>query len=170
MAKKKKLNVALMIAILALVINIITASIYIYQASIMREEQHATVWPHIEWRISYVQGEGFSISVKNNGVGPALINDTEMMLNGEIVPNIDSLLRMAVDSTKIPFISGVVENRVLAAGESMTLIKTKDRYWAERLFYELTANNEFEYSVYYESIYGQKWVSRGFEVEELDTE
>lgn len=106
MAKKKKLNVALIIAVLALVINIITASIYIYQASIMRDEQHAAVWPHVEWIISYIQEEdkGFSLTVKNNGVGPALIKDASMKFNGEEVVSIDSLLVKAVGTTKLPYV------------------------------------------------------------------
>lgn len=172
MAKKKKLNVALLIAILALAINIITASIYIYQASIMREEQHAAVWPHIEWGMSYIQDEGFSIRVKNNGVGPALISEANMKFNGQEVPGLDSLLRLAIDTAtrKIPHLSGVVENRVLSAGESIKLIKVEAGFWAELLYYNLTSKNEFEYSIYYESIYGQKWVSKGFEVEAIDGE
>lgn len=78
MAKKKKVNTALIIATLALAINIITASLYIYQASIMREEQHAAVWPQIELGLHYIQDEGFYLEVKNNGVGHLLIKETEM--------------------------------------------------------------------------------------------
>lgn len=168
MAKKNKVNSALIIAILALAINIITASIYIYQASIMREEQHAAVWPHVEWKLHFIQDESFYLEVKNNGVGPALIKETQMSLNGTIAPSIDSLLVLAVSTKTIPHVYGVIDNRVIAPGESIKLIKVTDELWAERLFYELYHLNEFEFSINYESIYGQQWISQGFEVKSIE--
>lgn len=168
MAKKKKINSALLIAILALTINIITASIYIYQASIMREEQHAAVWPHVEWGLHYVQDESFYLEVKNNGVGPALIKESQMKLNGTIATSIDSLLVLTVGTRTLPHVYGVIDNRVLAPGESIKLIKVTDQLWAERLFYELYHSNEFEFCINYESIYGQKWISEGYEVRNVE--
>ncbi len=168
MAKKKKLNSALIIAILALTINIITASIYIYQASIMREEQHAAVWPHVEWGLHYVQDESFYLEVKNNGVGPALIKKSQMKLNGTIAPTIDSLLVLAVGTRSIPHVYGTIDNRVLAPGESIKLIKVTDRLWGERLFIEMYHSKQFEFSINYESIYGQKWISEGYKVRSLE--
>ncbi|MDW3192372.1 MAG: hypothetical protein R8G66_08405 [Cytophagales bacterium] len=168
MAKKKKVNSALIIAILALVINIITASIYIYQASIMREEQHAAVWPHVEWGLHYVQDESFYLEVRNNGVGPALIKDTEMKLNGTIAPSIDSLLVLATGTRSLPHVYGTVDNRVIAPGESIKLINVTDDLWAERLFYKIAHSNKFEYTIAYESIYGQQWISEGYEVRSAD--
>lgn len=168
MAKKRKLNTALIIATLALAINIITASIYIYQASIMREEQYAAVWPHIEWHLRYVQTEGFSLTVKNNGVGPALIGETQMKLKGKVAPTIDSLLVLALGTQVLPHVRGTVENRVISAGESITLIATQDQVWAEKLYHKITQSKQFEYTIKYESIYGQKWVSQGYEVKRID--
>ena len=167
MAKKKKLNVALIIAILALLINIITVSIYVYQAAIMREKQHASVWPHIEWVTSYIEGKGFSLTVTNNGVGPALIKNTTMHFNGEEVMNLDSLFSKSIGTTQFPHIYRVVRNRVLAPGEKIVLIEVEDSLWAEKLIYQLASRNNFSYEIIYESIYGQKWVSKGFKVEEI---
>ncbi len=166
---KKKLNVALVTATLALVINIITASIYIYQASIMREEQHAAVWPHIEWGIHYIQGKSFYLEVRNNGVGPSLIKETEMKLNGTITPTIDSLFVLAIGTKSIPHIHGTIENRVMAPGASIKLIEVTDQLLAELLYHKLSVTNEFEYSINYESIYGQRWVCEGYTVKELET-
>ena len=119
--------------------------------------------PHIEWIISYIQGEGFSLTVSNTGVGPALIKHTKMHFNGEEIAGLDSLFQKSIATYRFPYIYGVVKNRVLAPGDKIVLIKVTNDKWAEELFGQLALKNDFSYEIMYESIYGQKWVSKGFE-------
>ncbi len=46
--EKKKRDLGLIMAIVAISINLVTVSIYIYQARIMSKQQELA-WPYLEW-------------------------------------------------------------------------------------------------------------------------
>ena len=78
--KSNKPDLALWIGIAAVVINIITVSVYMYQAYIMQEQQHASAWPYVEWLPSFNE-ETYFIEITNNGIGPAIIKNMNIQLD-----------------------------------------------------------------------------------------
>ncbi len=164
---KRKISTGVVIGLIAIGINIITVSVYIYQTNIMREQQHASVWPYLEWRSIYNQNDGFMLQVRNNGVGPALITSSKMRINGEDFLAIDSLLIEMLGTTSFPYLKGEINNRVLPAGQSINLIKSEDPKWSELLFGNLRSH-QFELEINYESIYGDKWICEGLTVYQID--
>ena len=161
---KFKMDHGVTVGIIAIVINLITVSVYIYQANIMEKQQYAAAWPYLEWLLICNQEEGLKLEVKNNGVGPAIINNTTVQLNGQSL-NLDSLLNYIAGTNNFPRLTSVIKNRVLPANGSIRPFQIKNIAWAERMYYELVAQ-KFEYKICYESIYGQQWVSSGTTVEE----
>ena len=84
MKKNKKISSGVKVGLIAITINIITVAVYIYQTNLMQKQQHASVWPYLEWRIIYNQDDGVVLKVRNNGVGPAIINKAAIKLNNMI--------------------------------------------------------------------------------------
>ncbi len=166
MAKKRKIETGLVVGIIAIAINIITVSIYIYQSNIMKTQQHASVWPYVEWVSDYNQIDGFNLFIQNNGVGPALINDVQIVYNGEKIEEVDTLVYRILNTINMPhLISDLDSRKVLPAGDRYSFLVIKDAMWSERFFYELY-HSKFDMSVCYESIYGDQWVSLGADVVE----
>ncbi|MEM1406439.1 MAG: hypothetical protein AAGG59_06670 [Bacteroidota bacterium] len=161
--EKKKRDLGLIMAIIAITINLVTVSIYIYQARIMSKQQELAAWPYLEWRSIYNEADGMSLIVRNNGIGPALVKNTEMRLSGEIMVNQDSLFIQLLGTTRFPHLVGNIENRVLPAGESVKLIQIKDGEYAEKVFHYMLDRN-FEFDICFESIYGDRWKCKGLEV------
>lgn len=166
---KSKISNGVKIGLIAIFINMITVFVYIYQTSLMQEQQHASVWPYIEWKMIYNQEEGMILRVSNNGIGPALITNTTIKLNGIEQPNLDSLFIGLIGTTKFPHLTGNLNKRVLPAGSSFTIFKSSDSKWSE-LIYAAYLKNDFEMIICYESIYKDKWVSNGVDVVESECE
>lgn len=92
-----------------------------------------------------------------------------MKLRDTLATSVDSLLVLAIGTHKIPFVYVIIENRVIAPGEFIKLIKVRERFLAERLLYELSEQRGFEFAINYESIYGQRWICEGYEVRYLES-
>lgn len=161
----KKLNNSMIVAVIAVVINIITVSVYIYQARIMQSQQNASVWPYLEWRGVYNQDDGYTLRVKNNGIGPALIKKATFYVGQQTMNHPDSLLVNLLGTDRFPHLTGNVENRVLPAGESILMISIKDPRLSE-LFFMYQNQDKFSFEICYESIYEDAWVTSGKEVRE----
>ncbi len=161
---RRKIDTGIAIGVIAIVINVITVTVYMYQAKIMQSQQHAAAWPYLEWLTSINEEQGLYIELKNNGIGPAIIKSTVMKLNGEVV-NADSLFVKLIGTNHFPHLSSAVKNRVLPAGSSIKPFHITDIIWAYKIFAAMN-ESKFEFEVCYESIYGDQWTTVGTEVVE----
>ncbi len=160
--QKRKLDTGIIIGLIAILINLITVSVYIYQARIMREQLHASSWPYLEWLLVFNQEKGLKLELTNNGVGPALIKEVKMKLNGkEVKP--DSLFIELLGTNSFPHLTSRIENRVLSSQNSIRPFQVVNSEWAEKIFMKLDSSN-FELQVCYESIYGDQWTTTGTSV------
>lgn len=162
--KTEKRDLGLWIGIMAIVINIITVSVYMYQAHIMQEQQHASAWPYVEWLPSFNE-ETYYVEISNNGIGPAIIKNVDIRLDDKHFPHIDSLFIELIGTDYFPHYKSTVENRVLPAGKSIRLFQVNSAKWAQQVFDKMLTH-EFKLSICYESIYGDAWTSEGREVTE----
>jgi hypothetical protein len=163
-SKPKKRGIGLWIGIMAIVINIITVSVYMYQAHIMQTQQHASAWPYIEWLPSFNE-ETYYIEITNNGIGPAIIKHVAIELDGKSFPTIDSLFVELVGTSYFPHYISTVQNRVMPPGKSIRIFQINNEKWAGTVYSEIR-KHEFKMSICYESIYGDAWTSEGMEVVE----
>lgn len=155
-------DIALWVGVMALVINIITVSVYILQASIMQAQQHASAWPYLEWLPSFNE-ETYFIEISNNGTGPAIIKKVDIILDTQAINNMDSLFIQLVGIDYFPHIISTVQNRVLPAGKSIRLFQINEPKWARKVFAEML-KHDFTMTICYESIYAESWTSMGIEV------
>lgn len=77
--------------VLAIVISIIAMFTSIYEANIMKSQQKAMVWPHLNVTDNY-DANGFAIMISNKGTGPAIIKSVQVDYKGKPVESIDELL------------------------------------------------------------------------------
>ncbi|WP_340102667.1 hypothetical protein [Rhodohalobacter sp. 8-1] len=75
-----------MIALSAVVLSVCGLFISMYEASLIREQQRASVWPNVEIQPS-IRNDTLKIFVVNSGIGPARIMKTSVMLEGEVKDN-----------------------------------------------------------------------------------
>ncbi|WP_416866005.1 MAG: hypothetical protein ACMVP2_27575 [Imperialibacter sp.] len=164
-SKKRRADKGLIVGVIAIAINIITVSVYVYQARIMQTQQHASAWPYLEWLAKFNEETGYKLEVKNNGIGPAIIKSVSIRINNKELANLDSMFVQLIGTDYFPHVTSPIQNRVLPPGESMLAFDVKDSEWSEKL-YSAVGKVNFEYEICYESIYGDQWTCKGTEVVE----
>lgn len=157
-----KRDIGLWIGIMAIVINIITVSVYMYQAHIMQTQQHTSAWPYLEWLPSFNE-ETYYIEITNNGIGPAIVKNVSIELDGKPFPTIDSLFVQLIGTSYFPHYVSTVQNRVMPPGKSIRLFQINSEKWVDTVYSEMR-KHELKLSICYESIYGDAWTSEGIEV------
>lgn len=140
-------NPEMLVALTALFIGLITATISIYSAYIDRAYAKASVWPRVEIFRSH-NNESFSYGVSNNGTGPAIIKYAKVSSGDQYLkkwselPEFKSITQSHIGSITLP--SGKTVNPVKYKGE---LIKEV-----------LTVDQGIEIELCYCSIYGDCWI------------
>ncbi len=160
---RKTINNGVIIGLIAILINLVTVFVYIYQTDLMQEQQKASVWPYVEWQYTYNQNEGFKIVISNKGIGPALITHKRIKLNNKVQPNLDSLIAELVGTSQIPHYKNDFQKKVLPANSSFYLVRSTDAKWSELLFMACM-ENKLEMELCFESVYKDQWISTGSEV------
>ena len=61
-----------LIALSAVLLSLCGLFIALYEASIIRQAQRASVWPHVSISVS-LASQKINLWVQNNGVGPAIV-------------------------------------------------------------------------------------------------
>jgi hypothetical protein len=162
---KNRIDTGLLVGLCAIFISVATLAVYIYQARIMQSQQHASVWPYIEWSTSNVGG--FYLEVHNKGIGPALIKKAVLKIDGKEVDGLNGLFDVLLGKNRgrTEFIYSYVEGRVMAPGESFKVFQILDSAMAQKidsLFYA----RKTEFEICFCSIYNDCWTSKGLKVEE----
>ena len=156
-------------SISALFISVISVIALIYQSYLSREEnrliqqqQSAAVLPHLNQWYSNV-GDSFKFVIGNKGVGPAFIDDVDIMLDStHRFNNTKDLFVHIFNNTRgldtIPYTySTLIKGSVLPANEELNLLEVKN---AKNIGYirMSIARKQIEYSIIYKDVYGSKWM------------
>lgn len=152
MLLRKKLSTESLLALIAIFISTGSLVVYLYQATIMKEQQKASSWPYLEWLPSS-RPHGLCLQLENKGTGPAVIKNVNMKLNGKKVSTLDSLFFQLTDSIFEEYGYTTVNRRVISAGESFQpFFIEKEETWKRIL--DAMKKNNFELEICYCSIYG----------------
>ncbi|MBC2845841.1 hypothetical protein [Winogradskyella flava] len=143
--------------VFAIVISVIAMFTSIYEANIMKSQQKAMVWPYINTSQNY-NGQGFNISVYNNGTGPAIIKSVEITYKGIPLKDLNSLL----DSLKPDRTFGYdvirsnnINKYVFKSGEEKILFGFE---WTDETRQALENAKYLDIKIAYESVLGDYWV------------
>lgn len=156
-AEKLSTRSEYIIAATALVLSLSTLGVYIYQAKVMKEQQHVSVWPYMEWYTGNV--EDFHINAKNKGVGPAIIRKVEMSVDGKPVRNNQELISALLGNDwKMGYVNSTLGGRVLSPGEEVAMLRIPD-VKEGRAFEAKLRQHTFTMKITYCSVYGDCWIT-----------
>ncbi len=169
--KKKIFNTDKIIALSAIFISLLTLIIFLYQTRVISKQARLSVTP----RISFIGGISnqkssvtFSVGIKNNGLGPAIIDSTAILSNKKYYPlNFKEFTKnhyptadsITIKSSSTVFNKGATvlpNNEVILSEVEVSRDKLKDFYALYNL--EIEENRfPFDIIIYYSSIYEEKW-------------
>jgi hypothetical protein len=167
---RKGLRSEWIVALAAIVVSVATLFVYIYQARIMQKQQYTSVWPYIEWTLTISTIDGIFLSVKNKGVGPAIIKKTELFLDGKPVASARAMMNELTHgkADSLWSFTETVDDRVMSPGEELRLFHMKGEELLKIDFGIIY--NRIAYNITYASVYGECWISSGLQVVKGDCE
>jgi hypothetical protein len=95
-----------------------------YTAHVQRQQVRAAVWPILEYATSNEPRIRFTID--NKGVGPAIIRNVIVRVDGEPVRNWNSALQKLLGPGEYKLGQSTINGHTLAAGESMDVMVPHD--------------------------------------------
>lgn len=124
-----KSNHQALTAIGAMIVGLAALFIAWDQAQVMRRQQHGAVLPAIQLNGFVQENDGLlavGLRMRNNGVGPALIHDFTLEVDGALVESWDEFTALAPEGANRSWTS--IVGRVLGPGEEITAIELS---WTE---------------------------------------
>ena len=173
MASKKgiKWNSERILSLSAMSISFITLIIFIYQTNLMSKQNDLSILPYLQVSESAdAESNSFMISLKNHGVGPAILesviieyegqrydvkdyNDDLISLLSDIESELDSLKYFSMSTLDVGI--AIPSN---ATYEIFSVSNSPKDYdvLTESLF--RLENNGLRYEIIYKSIQGERWI------------
>jgi hypothetical protein len=157
--RRRRLDSNVIIAVSAVTISLCALVVSLYEVSVMRSDQRASVWPYLDVSISY-SADGFRIQATNNGIGPALIESVQITVDGEPVYDWDEVIeRLVGPSSGIDYsnyLVGQFNGEVLPAEGEMLLFGVPGE-WTPIKRQLAEGLSRATWQVCYCSVYGECW-------------
>lgn len=160
------------LSFVAIIASLGTLFTIIYQTELIRKQQYASVLPYLEmWNSNPGrQGESYKYILMNNGIGPAFIKEVKVHYQDSIYDgdpfHFTYYVIQPKDSVKNFSYSNIKKGRLIPAGETIELIGVlNDTINAPILKKWFSQTNSLEVEIIYESVYGERWSSKGVAAE-----
>ena len=155
-------------ALSAVFIGVVALIIGAYQAKVSSDQRAASVWPYLEVSRYSIQGEEYGFTIINKGVGPALIKQMEVLVDGKAMKGWSTAIRaMIKEDINIQSIYSSTNKSVIAVQESRKMIDLKDKKIIKKL---QAANDNITIKVCYCSIFKDCWIAgRGIDTYEVSS-
>jgi len=143
------------IAVCALLLSAIAATAAVYQTHVIAEENSASVWPYISFEFDSAP-KHITLSMLNNGLGPALIRSAQVYLDGKPIDSWSSAFaRLSGNRHVYGAFSTISGEAVLRPGDKLQLFDARgpfDQQW-------LAANQKrIRFTVCYCSLLENCWL------------
>jgi hypothetical protein len=164
---KRSFSPELIVALSAVFVSIVTLGVYMYQARIMRDQLRMSAWPYIQWSYTELSDAGFTLSVHNKGVGPALLRKTTLLYKGKPVKDLADLLRGAAGTDTLAMFVSDIDNTVMEPGDRVEFFHV---YVHNEREYKLMPKlgkafyDDLSFAICFCDIYGDCWESTGTKV------
>lgn len=118
---------AVVVGVAALIVAVDQSNIARQQAELMEKTVQASVWPVVQFDVAADQDIRTAqavLSLRNSGVGPAIIKGIQVERNGDPLPNVAAFLERRMDVTqgmRFDLDMNRGTGRVLAANESVVI-------------------------------------------------
>jgi hypothetical protein len=109
--------------IIATLVGFLALCVSAYTAYMQRQQVRAAVWPILEFDSS---NGPISFTLANKGVGPAIIKQVIVKVDGQPVKNWSEVLEKLLGPGEHRYAESDMSGRVMSAGESMTALTPTD--------------------------------------------
>jgi hypothetical protein len=150
------------IALSALVVSLSAVVVGVYEATLQREHDRAEVWPNVELAV-FTRPNGAVLYLDNTGIGPAIVKQVVVTLDGRPVPNWSEAINGLV-GREVHFSRTTVLNHGLRAGDRVTLIELPNDAMPSP-FWDSIAR--IGMTVCYASVFGESWTLSAAHVGQL---
>jgi hypothetical protein len=140
--------------ICALLISAVACAASLYQLRMAMSSISAQTWPYVTigWRHT---NDETGIVVDNDGLGPAIIRDVVLTVDGQDQHDAISALRQIISIADASIeLDALTRGVVIRAGKSLNLFVVRGASWANQL---RSAQNRVNLEICYCSILGQCW-------------
>jgi hypothetical protein len=172
----------MLVSLSALLLSVCGLFISMYEASLIREQQRASVWPNVEVLPS-IGSDTLKIFVDNTGIGPARIENASVIYNGEVKENwLDLIGSFEFDEKNVTDYQSLINGRVLPPSsdekELIFRVASTSEDMDQNLVYKLSnaiRKKQLNIKLCYCSVYDECWtasmadVAKRFEGEQLRT-
>ncbi|MEM6914461.1 MAG: hypothetical protein AAF511_10855 [Pseudomonadota bacterium] len=118
---------AVVVGVAALIVAVDQSNIARQQADLMERTVEASVWPIVQFEFTSdqdIRNAEATLSLRNSGVGPAIVKGIQISKNGSPIETIDAYLERRLDVTqgmRFDLDTARGTGRVLSASESVML-------------------------------------------------
>ena len=105
-----------MIGLSAVLLSVCGLFVATYEATLLRQHQRASVWPHVEVTAS-LTAERVRLMVQNTGVGPARVRAAAVTVDGQRQDSWDDVIRTTLEEPgTVNAYHSLINGRVLPSG------------------------------------------------------
>jgi hypothetical protein len=156
---EKRFRFDLFIALCALLVSAIAAGASAYQTYVINQQYQASVWPYLRFSFSSDEQQ-LSLTVKNYGLGPALIRTFEITKDGKPISSLEPYV-VGLESPKehsSESFEVMGQGSVLPAAEEAPLLTVSKSPTVVRAL--LAHESSIDISICYCSLLGRCWMQR----------
>lgn len=150
-----------MIEWLGMVIAIGALAFTAYQAYVQRKHNVISVKPHITTFVNGNRNKNtgqLSVTIMNNGLGPAFINSFQVYLSGQPLDAMDTAERLLKGLTVNTSITTLGDDYAMPSGEARTLLSVAFRCESQNDLEKMAAHlDQLDLELHYSSAYGESF-------------
>ncbi len=157
--QERRLRFDLLIAFFAVLISAAAAGVAAYQTWVINEQFSATVWPYLDLDATYETGR-VQLSLRNDGLGPALIRSAELRVDGKSGMTWKDLFTQLPHPRHGRFggsLSSIGDGSVIRPGDSHTLVDMRGSLPPPPVLAAWEASHRVELVVCYCSLLQRCW-------------
>lgn len=161
--RRSKINPEMLVGISAVVIGVCALGVSLYETSLMREEQRASVMPLLELSRSFnldrgeelENGSRLFLQAQNVGIGPARVVDFRVTVDGIEKPTWDAALRTLVGRDEpVSYGQSTINGRTIPPDRLVTMMDLNDIELAAKILDEF---DRLDFEACYCSIHDECW-------------
>ncbi|MVM34703.1 hypothetical protein GO755_32040 [Spirosoma sp. HMF4905] len=161
---RQRINIELLLGVSATFLSLAALVVSIFQTKIAREQQHASVWPHLKDNY-IVMDKKFTWSLINNGVGPAILKKCRLVYKGKLYESPYDLMNEQIQRSDYKnkhidigfFYSNVRPGEVIKSDGELLIGEITNSERIPEAFMHIVNDPLYHFTVVYSDVYGNCW-------------
>ncbi len=122
--RRRRWSPEMITAASAVVIGVSALFVSVYEAQLVRQQQRAAVWPHLEAGHSF-DGQSFRVLAENTGIGPSRVEQVVLRYDGEPLDDWSSFFEQAGIPVR-GYLQSQLSGRTLLPGRPLDVLLVTD--------------------------------------------